>query len=377
MNPRDYTLLILDDDKLVTDALYLHLRRQRYRLLVSNSPKEALQLLEETPVDLIITDFLMPEMNGLEFLIQSKQFCPDATRIILTGYADKENAIRAINEVGLYYYIEKPWENANLDLVIRNGLEKRTYLQELEATNRELEQALTELQATLKKVQLLENIQQHMTKFVPQSVKSIIELNPERPGLEKHERDVSILFLDIAGYTRMSEEMSLDKINYVVERYFSSFLDDIYANGGDVNETAGDGMMILFQDQDAKVHTVQAIRTALAIQQKSRHINEQLVGEHEPVIINIGINSGRASVGTTRIEGISGTRWTYTASGPVTNLAARLGQLAQDGAILIGPETARRIQGSFELKPLGERELKNVKEPVAVFEVQIGGKPNE
>jgi len=262
INPRDYTILILDDDKLVTDALYLHLRRQRYKLLLSNSPKEALHLLKETPVDLIITDFLMPEMNGLEFLIQTKQFCPDATRIILTGYADKENAIRAINEVGLYYYIEKPWENANLDLIIRNGLEKRTYLQELEATNRELEQALAELQATLKKVHLLENIQQHMAKFVPQSVKSIIERNPERPDLEKQERDVSILFLDIAGYTRMSEEMSLDKINYVVERYFSSFLDDIYANGGDVNETAGDGMMILFQDQDAKAHAVHAVRAA-------------------------------------------------------------------------------------------------------------------
>lgn len=151
----------------------------------------------------------------------------------------------------------------------------------------------------------------------------------------------------MAGYTRMSQEMSLDKINYVVERYFSSFLDDIYANGGDVNETAGDSMMILFQDQDAKLHAVHAIQTALAVQQKSRRINEQLSREHEPVIINIGINSGRALVGSTRIEGISGTHWTYTVSGPVTNLAARLGQLARDGAILIGPETAKRVQGSF------------------------------
>jgi len=172
-----------------------------------------------------------------------------------------------------------------------------------------------------------------------------IERNPERPELEKQERDVSILFLDIAGYTRMSEEMSLDKINYVVERYFSSFLDDIYAKGGDVNETAGDGMMILFQDQDPRLHAVHAIQTALAIQRKSRGINEQLVGEHEPVIINIGINSGRASVGSTRIEGISGTRWTYAISNQFMNKTARnLAENPRISVLLIDFPGIRTVQ---------------------------------
>ena len=69
----------------------------------------ALQELEKSPVDLVISDFLMAEMNGLDFLQQVKKMYPDVPCILLTGYADKENAIKAINEIGLFQYIEKPW----------------------------------------------------------------------------------------------------------------------------------------------------------------------------------------------------------------------------------------------------------------------------
>jgi response regulator RpfG family c-di-GMP phosphodiesterase len=70
---------------------------------------------------------------------------PEATRILLTGYADKENAIKAINDVGLYQYIEKPWENDDLKLIIRNGLEKRILLKRLEDKITEVNRAHEEL----------------------------------------------------------------------------------------------------------------------------------------------------------------------------------------------------------------------------------------
>ena len=72
------------------------------------------------------------------------------------------------------------------------------------------------------------------------------------PALDKREQDVTVLFLDIAGYTSMSEALDHEKVNFVVEHYFSSFLDDIYANQGDINETAGDGLMIIFQHDDPR-----------------------------------------------------------------------------------------------------------------------------
>jgi len=70
---------------------------------------------------------------------------PLVTRILLTGYADKENAIRAINEAGLYHYFEKPWSNDQLRIVIRNGVERSTLFQELEARVSELESANQDL----------------------------------------------------------------------------------------------------------------------------------------------------------------------------------------------------------------------------------------
>lgn len=241
----------------------------------------------------------------------------------------------------------------------------------LEQMIEDLHQKNIELEQTLNKVRLLESIQTHLTKFVPQSVQRIIEKSPDAPDLEKQEKDVSVLFLDIAGYTRMSETVDPEKMNYLVERYFSSFLDDIHENKGDINETAGDGLMIIFLDDERGNHAINAVKTALAINTRVQVINSDLEENFEPVVVNVGINTGTASVGSTRFEGITGTRWTYTASGPVTNVAARIGAQAKNGEILVGPNTAKKVKALFPLKSIGEQQLKNVKEPVEIFKIQI------
>ena len=74
----------------------------------------------------------MPEMDGLSFLAKVRDLKPEVPRVMLTGYADKENAIKAINEVGLYQYIEKPWNNDDLCLVLRNGIEKKKLFERLQ-----------------------------------------------------------------------------------------------------------------------------------------------------------------------------------------------------------------------------------------------------
>jgi class 3 adenylate cyclase len=240
---------------------------------------------------------------------------------------------------------------------------------DLQAHVAELQRKRKELEDSLHRIELLENIQNTLNKFVPTSVKARIAEAPEAPDLNKRETDVSVLFLDVAGYTRMSEQVAGEEMNFLIERYFSSFLDDIYQNKGDINETAGDGLMIIFQDQDPGQHAVSAVRCAVAIQNKVAQVNQELKGRFQPVTINIGVNSGAAQVGSSRFEGLAGTRWTFTASGPVTNTAARLGALATQGQIYIGPETAKRVQGRFALKDMGPQQLKNVAQPVQVFQV--------
>ena len=231
----------------------------------------------------------------------------------------------------------------------------------LEARNRDLAEALD-------RVAFLESVKRGLDRFVPDTVRRLIEKNPDAPDLEKAAKDVTILFLDIEGYTHLSEQLSREKLNNLIERYFSLYLPDIRAAGGDINETAGDGLMIMFQEGNPDEHALAAVRTALAILEKTVEANREAEGAHPPISVNIGICSGVCHVGSTRLQGTAGERWTFTATGPVTNLAARLGDRATNGQTLLNRETAQRVGDRVRLQRLGQLTLKNVSEPVEVWE---------
>lgn len=140
-------IVVVDDEKIVTFAFKTLLKVEGFsNAHFFNNPKDAIEFLRDNQPDLIISDFLMPEMNGLEFLSEVKKLYPEVSKILLTGYADKENAIRAINEIGLYRYIEKPWNNDDLIINIKNGIERSYLLSELHKKISELECAKKELE---------------------------------------------------------------------------------------------------------------------------------------------------------------------------------------------------------------------------------------
>jgi DNA-binding NtrC family response regulator len=140
VNSEEYTVLIVDDEEMVTTSIStLFMLETDYNILTYNSPSEAIDAFRVEEVDLVISDYLMPgEMNGVEFLLEVKKMQPETIRILLTAYADKENAIRAINEVELYQYVEKPWDNDALLLLVRNGLTHGRLLKQLVAKTQEL-----------------------------------------------------------------------------------------------------------------------------------------------------------------------------------------------------------------------------------------------
>lgn len=241
---------------------------------------------------------------------------------------------------------------------------------DLEARNVELASALEHLRESRRRVELLEQIKGELVKFVPQAVKNLLERDPNASELEKRSVEVSVLFLDIAGYTRLAEELDARRLNRLVQTYFSSFLEIIHAHGGDVNETAGDGLMVIFQAGPAVAdHALNAARAAFAVRQRTVALNEESAGLARAIQLHMGINTGEALVGATKLGGPSAQRWTFTATGPTTNLAARLAALAGEGEIVVGPVTAERIRGHFVLESLGERTLKNVSQPLRVFRI--------
>ena len=140
------SIVIVDDEDMVITSLRAYLRLETdFHVEGITDPEDAVKYLEANAVDVVVSDYLMPKMNGIQLLAHAKQLQPEATRVLLTGHADKQSAIQAINDVGLYQYLEKPWENAQLLLVIQSGIERTQLLRSLQSKISELDMAHSNL----------------------------------------------------------------------------------------------------------------------------------------------------------------------------------------------------------------------------------------
>jgi CheY-like chemotaxis protein len=118
-------ILFVDDEVNVLNALRRLFHSEHYVTYFASSGAEGLEILHQNAVDLIISDMCMPEMNGAEFLAQVVMQWPETTRILLTGYADMQSTIEAINKGRIYHYCNKPWNDEELKLLVRNVLEQK------------------------------------------------------------------------------------------------------------------------------------------------------------------------------------------------------------------------------------------------------------
>ena len=232
-----------------------------------------------------------------------------------------------------------------------------------------LSSSIDELEQALRKVELLERVRRHLSRFVPPSVQSLIESNPENPALETRQEEVSIMFLDVVGYTALSEHLDEGELNEIIETYFSNFADDIHEEGGEISEIAGDGLMIIFRDKDGPDHARRALRAALRVRYKTEELNSRLANRWSPVMISAGVHSGRVLLGAHKIDGPISARWTFTVTGFAANLAARIGKLASGNTILVSATTAAMAGDTFSMQDLGPQQFKGVSQPVGVLQV--------
>lgn len=139
-------VVIVDDEEMVITSIRAFLQLETdFAVNGFTTPEQAVKHLETTPVDVVVSDYLMPKLNGIQLLSKAKELQPEAARVLLTGHADKQSAIQAINDVGLYQYLEKPWDNAQLLLVLRGAIERTQLLRKLRDKVNELDQAHSSL----------------------------------------------------------------------------------------------------------------------------------------------------------------------------------------------------------------------------------------
>lgn len=141
-NGHQARVLLVDDEDMVLTSVRAFLSLETdFEVETFSNPLQASEYLTSNPVDVVVSDYMMPHMNGLELLRKAKEHQPEAGRILLTGHADKQSAIQAINEVGLYQYLEKPWDNAQLLLVVNGAIERARLLRDLEEKISQLDAA--------------------------------------------------------------------------------------------------------------------------------------------------------------------------------------------------------------------------------------------
>ena len=211
-------IVVVDDEKIVTSAFSTLLKVEGFSdVTIFNNPKDAVEYLKTNAPDLVISDFLMPEMNGLEFLTEVKKLHPEVSRILLTAYADKENAIRAINEVGLYRYIEKPWNNDDLIINIKNGIERSYLLSQLREKIAELEVAQKEL----------ENYSKNLEQLVEARTIDLRQSNAMLNGVITYCAD-GIVLLNENGIIEKVNPACENLIGMVNEKIINTSIDDFF-----------------------------------------------------------------------------------------------------------------------------------------------------
>nr|MBC8362709.1 response regulator [Candidatus Desulfatibia profunda] len=329
-----HTLLLIDDEEGVRRSVARALKREPYQTHTAANGEAGINFIKNNKeiVATVISDYKMPGLNGLETLAIIGSINPEITRIILTGYATMEAAIQATND-GIDGFLTKPFDNL-------------------------------ELRAKIHKI----SVRRRLKQFVSEQVYKKIEKSPIALHPSFHE--VSILFSDIRGFTRMSRKVPAKALAaFLNNDYFTPMGEIAYAYNGTVDKHIGDGIMVVFgAPVEHEDDTIRAVQAAVAMQQKAKEIDRKL-GDQNGLSLKIGIGISTGSVfsgilGSLRIK-------QYTSIGMPVNIAARLQDMAKAGEILICNTTFRKLAGKIDVEALPPVTIKGLNEPITVYRVKI------
>ncbi|WP_420149756.1 adenylate/guanylate cyclase domain-containing protein [Spirosoma sp.] len=342
-------ILVVDDETdlelLIKQKFRRQIREKQYEFVFAHDGTEALELLDQqSDVDMVLTDINMPGMDGLTLLIKLNELNPMLKAVIVSAYGDMDNIRTAMNR-GAFDFVTKPVNFEDLEVTMQKTME---YIAQLRKTV----QAIKE-----------NNI---LRMYVDESVLTFMSRSEFETALSSSETvEASVLFIDICGFTALSEQESADTIVRLINRYFDVMVKEIIAQGGHVDKFMGDAIMAVFRGE---YHLDRAIEAALAVRTQIDSLEDNLPNHpgYQPQVA-IGINTGEmvsGNIGSTTLR-----RLDYTVIGDAVNIAQRLQSIAQAGQIVIAESAQQQIAESFTCEYIGEVSLKNKAEPVVIYNV--------
>ena len=361
MTQPDPALLVVDDNEDNRYTLTQRLKRLGYaRVAVAKDGREALDLLRAQPFDLVLLDIMMPELNGYQVLEQLKadERLRHIPVIMISAVDELDSVVRCV-ELGAEDYLQKPFNPTLLRARIGACLEKKRLRDQLVEWNRTLEQRVQEKVAEVERLGRLKRF------FSPQLAELIVAGGADDP-LKTHRREVTVVFLDLRGFTAFAETAEPEEVMAVLHEYHAEMGAPVLEHEDALERFTGDGMMIFFNDPVPVANPAErAIRMAMAMRARVAELLSTWRKRGDELGLGVGIAQGYATLGAIGVEG----RWDYGAIGTVTNLGARLCGEAREAQILIPSRVLGLVAGLVDTQEVGALTLKGFLRPVLAFNV--------
>jgi adenylate cyclase len=341
-------ILVVDDETdlelLIKQKFRQKIREQKYEFVFAVNGRHALEQLEQhTNVEVVLSDINMPEMDGLTLLARLNEKNLLLKSVVVSAYGDMENIRTAMNR-GAFDFITKPVNFEDLELTIEKTIQHVKLLKE-----------------TLKAIKE-NNI---LKMYVDEGVLNFMATGEFESSLMMNETvEASVAFIDICGFTAISENETPDTVVKLLNNYFDVMVKEIIDQGGFVDKFIGDAIMAVFRGDH---HLDRAIDACLAVRSKIAKLpflSDQVT--YKPNV-SIGINCGEVVSGN--IGSASLRRLDYTVIGDVVNTASRLQSAAKPGQIIISDRSYEKVKEYFNCMKVGEVSLKNKSALMIIYEV--------
>jgi class 3 adenylate cyclase/CheY-like chemotaxis protein len=352
-------ILIVDDEPFNLDLLEQEFMDYDYLIERAVNGVEALEKADSFKPDVILLDFMMPKMNGLEVVkrLRANERQSGIPVILLTAKATQEDKVAGL-DAGADDYVTKPFDSFELLARVRAMLRIKQMHDALEEWNRTLADKVNQQVAEL---QRMERLKRYLS---PQIAKTI--LGNEQDLFKTHRREVTIVFLDLRGFTAFSDSAEPEEVMDFLRRYHGEMGRLVFKYNGTLERFMGDGIVVIFNDPiPCDDHVQKAARMCLEMRERVRELRTAWLKMGYDLDLGVGVAAGYATLGTIGFEG----RMDYGTIGNLPNLAARLCAEAKGGQILTDLKTMSKLEDLFAAQTLEEVHLKGISRPVMAYNI--------